>query len=95
MRRTHQAKKLLGLARDGPVGVRSSREHDEHECTVCDARFDVDEGTCPSCGSRIYRTKTVVPNAALNLLIILALSGLGVVYNLLTGEVPKEAPKNQ
>jgi uncharacterized paraquat-inducible protein A len=90
MERTHRAKRLLGLDAGGPVGVRSDREHEAHDCTVCDTRFDADETTCPSCGSRLFRTKTVVPNAALNLLLTLVLSGLGVVYNLLTGEVPKE-----
>ena len=95
MERTHRAKRLLGLDAGGPVGVRSDREHDAHDCTVCDTRFDADETTCPSCGSRIFRTKTVVPNAALNLLFVLVLSGFGVLYNLLAGQIPKDAPKNR
>lgn len=94
MKRTYQFKKLLGLAR-GRVGVHSRRERDVHECTVCDTRFDVADDTCPSCGSRIARTRTVVPNAELNLLAILAVSGLGVLYNFLTGDIPKKSPKER
>ena len=94
MRRTHQFKKLFGLA-NGPVGVESDDEHDVHDCTVCDTRFDAEEPECPSCGSRIYRTKTVVPNATLNLLLVFVVSGLGVLYNFLTGDIPKESPKEE
>lgn len=94
MKRTHQFKKLFGLD-NGPVGVHSDDEHDVHDCTVCDTRFDAGDPQCPSCGGRIFRTKTIVPNAALNLLLVFAVSGLGVVYNLLTGDLPKESPKEQ
>ncbi len=45
--------------------------------------------TCPECGSNLFRTKTVVPNALFTLLVIMALAGLGVTYNVLKGDVPK------
>ena len=94
MKQSQRVKRLFGID-DGLVGVHSRRQHDVHECTVCGTQFDLDGGTCPSCGGRIYRVRTVIPNALFNLLLVLALSGAGVAYNVLTGDVPKTSPKEE
>ena len=86
---TRRIKQAAGLA-DGEVGVESDREHDVRDCTVCGERFDPDETTCPACGSRLSRTKTVVPHALLNLVVVLAATGLHAIRNVLTGNVPPE-----
>lgn len=94
MKRTYQLKRLLGID-DGIVGVNGRGEHEAHECTRCKTQFATMETSCPECGSRIYRTRTVIPHAGLNLLVILAASGLGVAYNVVKGDVPKKSPKEQ
>jgi DNA-directed RNA polymerase subunit RPC12/RpoP len=88
MNRSYTVKRLLGIDND-LVGVQNNREHDVHECTVCGARFETMSITCPECESNLFRTKTVVPNALFTLLVIMTLAGLGVAYNVLTGDVPK------
>lgn len=94
MKRTYQVKRLLGID-DGLVGVESDRQRDVHECTVCGTRFDVGDPACSSCGSRLFRTRTVIPNALFNLFVIFTLSGFGVAYNFITGDVPKRSPKEE
>ncbi|WP_435077597.1 hypothetical protein [Halococcus sp. AFM35] len=86
---TQRIKRAAGLA-DGEVGIESDRERLVRECTVCGERFDPDRTTCPACGSRLSRTKTVVPHAFLNLLVVLAATGLHAMKNVLTGNVPPE-----
>ncbi len=89
MKRTATVKRLLGIG-DGIVGVENDRQHDVHECTVCGEQFDTMELTCPACDSHLFRTKTVIPNTLLTLLIVATLAGLAVAYNIITGDVPKE-----
>jgi predicted RNA-binding Zn-ribbon protein involved in translation (DUF1610 family) len=84
---TQRIKRAAGLA-DGEVGVASDRERTVRECTVCDERFELSERTCPACGSQLSRTKTVVPHALANLLVVLAAAGLHALRNVLTGNVP-------
>jgi predicted RNA-binding Zn-ribbon protein involved in translation (DUF1610 family) len=86
---THRIKQVAGLA-NGEVGVESDREHPIRECTVCGQRFDPSQTTCPACGSQLNRTKTVVPHALLNLIVVLAATGLHAMRNILTGNVPPE-----
>ena len=86
---TRRIKRLAGIA-TGETGVESSRERTLRECTVCGERFDSEATTCPDCGSRISRTKTVVPHALFNLVVVLAATGLHVVRNVLAGDIPKE-----
>ncbi|EFW90422.1 hypothetical protein ZOD2009_20233 [Haladaptatus paucihalophilus DX253] len=88
MKRTYTVKRLLGID-NGLVGVENDRERDVHECTVCGARFETTALRCPECGSHLFRTKTVVPNALVTLLVIVALAGVGAAYNVLEGDVPK------
>lgn len=88
MRRSSAVKRLLGID-DGLVGVQNDREHDVHECTVCDTQFETMALTCPECGSHLFRTKTVVPNALFTLFVVVTLAGFGVAYNVLRGDVPK------
>jgi uncharacterized paraquat-inducible protein A len=86
---TQRIKRAAGLA-DGEVGVESDRERTVRECTVCEERFGHSGRTCPACGSQLNRTKTVVPHAFLNLLVVLAATGLHALRNVLTGNVPPE-----
>lgn len=86
---TQRIKRAAGLA-DGEVGIESDRERLVRECTVCGERFSSSKRTCTACGSRLSRTKTVVPYAFLNLLVVLAATGLHAMRNVLTGNVPPE-----
>ncbi len=86
---TQRIKRVAGLA-DGEVGIESDRERAVRECTVCGERFDPDRTTCPACGSQLNRTKTVVPHALANLLVVLAATGLHAMGNVLTGNIPPE-----
>jgi ribosomal protein L37E len=86
---TQRIKRAAGLA-DGEVGVESDRERTIRECTVCGERFNPAKRTCTACGSQLSRTKTVVPHALLNLLVVLGATGLHAMKNVLTGNVPPE-----
>jgi|AntDeeMetagen134_2_1112570.scaffolds.fasta_scaffold02564_2 DNA-directed RNA polymerase subunit RPC12/RpoP len=86
---TRQIKRLAGIA-SGETGVESSRERTLRECTVCGEQFDSETVVCPNCGGRISRTKTIVPYALVNLVVVLAATGLHVVRNAVTGDLPKE-----
>lgn len=88
MKRSYAIKRALGID-NGLVGVENDRQHDVHECTVCGERFETTGLTCPACGSHLFRTKTVIPNALFTLLVIVTLAGLGAAYNIITGDVPK------
>lgn len=64
----------------------------ERECTVCESRFDTDRSTCPACGSELYRQTETAPNALVVMLFVMGIAGLESVYNVLTGQYPKEGP---
>ena len=88
MKGTVRLKRLVGLD-PTPTGV-GSHQRTDHECTVCGTTFDTARTSCPDCGSDLFRTKTTTLNALFNLLFAVTMAGLGIVYNVLTGEYPKE-----
>lgn len=90
MKRTITLKKLVGLD-PTPTGI-GSQQRTVHECTFCETEFDTSETICPECGSQTFRNKTTTPNAELNLLFVLVVTGFAIAYNILTGEYPKEGP---
>ncbi|RRJ31491.1 hypothetical protein [Halocatena pleomorpha] len=90
MDRTITLKRLFGLD-PTPVGI-GSHERTVHECTVCRTEFDTAETICPECESQLFRRKTTTPNARFNLLFVMVLAGFAIVYNIITGEYPREGP---
>lgn len=90
MERTVKLKKLVGLD-PTPTGI-GSEKRTVHECRSCGTEFDTAATTCPRCDSQLFRDKTTTPDATVNLLFVLTMTGFAIAYNVLSGNYPKEGP---